>query len=306
MNIRRRTFLTVCALLSWTTATCRSTAAEPGLTFFGWSDQHVSTDGNAEHLIPAIEAMNSLPGTDFPKSIGGKVQTPAFVLGCGDITEWPTRAARDAYHELITERMKFPAFDLIGNHDEGGKVPAATMYDWAKRRHGSLSYTFQRGGVRFVMAYSKYDENLNNPAQPLTEQALDFIRSEVSKTARGEPVIVAAHLCFDALTNRDELVEALGDANVLMVFGGHYHKAKVDEHSGIRFVQLPSPAPKGPNQFTVIRITSNRLVAIPYDYAAERWIEDPRKVLDVAIDPIRILSTPATAASKRPGQTEDP
>jgi hypothetical protein len=35
------------------------------LTFFGWSDQHVQTDGDARHLVPAIDAMNALPGTDY-------------------------------------------------------------------------------------------------------------------------------------------------------------------------------------------------------------------------------------------------
>lgn len=284
MSITRRTFLVIGGLLGWAIVAGRLTAAEPGLTFFGWSDQHVSTDGNAEHLIPAIDAMNALPDTDFPASIGGKVPRPAFVFGCGDITEWPTRAARTAYNELITKRLKFHAFDLIGNHDEGGKVPVSTMLDWVKKRHGSLSYAFQRGGVHFVVVFSKYDENLNNPAQPLTKEALQFIRFRLSKMARGEPVIVAAHLCFDAMTNRDELIEALGDANVLMALGGHYHKAKVDKYRGVHFVQLPSPAQKSPSQFTVIRITTDRLVAMPYDYGANRWVEDPRKILDVAID----------------------
>ena len=73
-----------------------------GLTFFGWSDQHVATDGGAEHLAPAIEAMNALPGREFPASAGEVVEDPAFVIGLGDITEWPTRAARDAYNNLVT------------------------------------------------------------------------------------------------------------------------------------------------------------------------------------------------------------
>ncbi len=253
------------------------------LTFFGWSDQHVATDGNGEHLIPAIDAMNRLPGKAFPASIGGEVAEPAFVLGCGDITEWPTHAARTTYHQLITKRLKFPAFDLAGNHDDGGKVPSPTILDWIRERHASLNYTFQRGGVHFIVVFSKYDESLNNPAQPLTAEALQFIRDELSKIPRGEPVIVAAHLCFDAITNRDELVDALGDAHVLMVLGGHYHKAKVDRHRGICFVQLPSPAPGSPNQFTVIRIAPERVVAIPYDYEADRWVEDARKVLDLRI-----------------------
>jgi len=51
------------------------------LTFFGWSDQHVKTDGDGEHLIPAIDAMNILPQKIYPASIGGKVDEPDFVIG---------------------------------------------------------------------------------------------------------------------------------------------------------------------------------------------------------------------------------
>ncbi|MBL7043260.1 MAG: hypothetical protein ISR77_31790 [Pirellulaceae bacterium] len=260
---------------------------EPTLTFFGWSDQHVQTDGDAKHLLPAIDAMNALPGTPYPDSIGGKVAEPAFVFGCGDLTEWPTHAATKAYDQLITERLKFPAYDILGNHDEGGKVPSETMRKWLVSRHGAPSYTFCRGGVHFIALFSKYDESLGNPAQPLTDEALDFLRSSLAKLPERTPLVVAAHLCFDAITNRDSLCQAIGDANVIAILGGHYHKAKVDQYRGCNFVQLPSPAPGSPSEFTVVRITSNRLVAIPYDYRKKQWIDDPKKQLDARIRELR-------------------
>jgi len=263
---------------------------EPTLTFFGWSDQHVRTDGDAKHLIPAIDAMNALPGTPYPESIGGKVAEPAFVFGCGDITEWPTHAAMRAYDQLVTERLKFPAYDILGNHDEGGKVRSETMRKWLVSRHGAPSYTFCRGGIQFIALFSKYDENLASPAQPLTDEALDFLRSCLADLPKKTPVIVAAHLCFDAITNRDSLCQAIGDANVIAILGGHYHKAKVDRYRGYSFVQLPSPAPGSPSEFTVVRITSNRLVAIPYDYRKNQWNDDPKKRLDARIREVRIAN----------------
>ena len=262
----------------------RAAAAGDGsLTFFGWSDQHIPTDGDGSHLIPAIDGMNALPGTAYPEAIGGTVERPAFVFGCGDITEWPTNAAKTTYEELVTKRLKFPTYDVMGNHDEGGKSPSPTMADWLKARHGALSYTFEKGGVRFLAVYSEYDEGLNNPAQPLTREALEFIRRELAKVPPGAPVVVATHLCYDAMTNRDALVDALGEANVLMVLGGHYHKAKVDQYRGVHFVQLPSPAPNGQREFTVVRIGPNRLVAVPYSYEKKTWVLDRRKVLGVSI-----------------------
>lgn len=273
----------VLSLLAATVSAGRTYAGEAGLTFFGWSDQHVAVDGDGQHLLPVIDAMHSLPGTKFPAEIGGRVAEPAFVLGCGDIAEWPTTAAKSTYDELLTRRLKFPSYDLVGNHDEGGKSPSDTIKNWIRTRHGSLSYTFDRHGVHFVMLFSKYDESLNNPAQPVTQETLAFLRNDCAKLAKGTPVVVALHLCFDAITNRDELVDALGDANIVLVLGGHYHKAKVDRYRDINFVQLPSPAPNGSHEVTVIRITSDRLLAIPYQYESKTWSDVRGKILHVPI-----------------------
>ena len=274
------TALTVLALLA---CPSQSRAGEADLTFFGWSDQHVKTDGDGSHLIPAIEAMNALPGTEYPANIGGKVAKPAFVLGCGDITEWPTNAAKKTYEELVAKRLKFPSYDVAGNHDEGGNMPSETIKKWIVARHGGLSYTFDQGGVHFVALFSKYDESLNSPAQPVSKEALQFLRSDLKRLPKGTPVVAAMHLCFDSITNRDELVEAFGTANVILVLGGHYHKSKVDRFRGIAFVQLPSPAPNGLKQITVVRINADRLAAILYDYGEKKWVVRPGQVLDAPL-----------------------
>jgi hypothetical protein len=259
-------------------------AEQAGLTFFGWSDQHVQVDGDGAHLVAAIEAMNALPGRAWPERIGGVVATPSFVFGLGDITEWPSHAAKKTYEELITKRLKFPSYDVAGNHDIGGHSPSRTVLDWLAARHGSLRYAFEKGGVLFIGLFSEYDESLNNPAQPISKEALAYLRRALAKAPKGKPVVVATHLCYDAITNRDAFVDALGEANVLMVLGGHYHKAKVTRCRGIDFVQLPSPAPNSPDAFTVIRITSSRLVAIPFDYRKDEWVTDEKKILDKAIE----------------------
>ncbi len=273
--------LTCIIWLTTLLVSANATADEGGLTLFGWSDQHVKTNGDVTHLLDAIDAMNELPGTMFPAAIGGKVETPAFVFGCGDVTEWPTHAAVRGYSKVINERLKFPCYDIMGNHDDGGKVPSDTMKKWIIARHGGLSYTFDKGGVHFIGLFSKYDANANSPAQPLTKESLDFLRKDLARTPAGTPVVVATHLCFDAITNRDKLVEAFGDANVILMLGGHYHKATVHCYRGFNFVQLPSP--RDQTEVTVLRISPDRLVAIPYDHAKKRWTADRKKILDVKI-----------------------
>jgi hypothetical protein len=164
------------AILLCGTLGASSTAAQQNdpsvsVTFFGWSDQHVTVEGDGGHLIPAIDTMNELPGTPYPGSVGGTVARPAFVIGCGDMTEWPTRAARDTYEELTTGRLKFRSYDVLGNHDEGGNSPSTTMTDWLRKRHDALSYTFEAGGVHFVVLASTYDETLNVPLESGTRPA---------------------------------------------------------------------------------------------------------------------------------------
>jgi hypothetical protein len=157
------------------------------------------------------------------------------------------------------------------------------MKKWLISRHGSLSYSFCRKGIHFLAVFSKYDETLKNPAQPLTPEALACLRNQLTKLPPDTAVVIATHLCFDAMTNRDALLDTLGNANVLAILGGHYHKAKVDQYRGHRFIQLPSPAPGSPGEVTVFRISPDRFVAIPYDYERKKWSNDSRKVLDVKL-----------------------
>ena len=54
-------------------------------------------------------------------------------------------------------------------------------------------------------------------------------------------------------------------------------------YRGFPFVQLPSPEPKAAGEFTVIRITADRLTAIPFNYRDNKWSLEKHKVLDTAI-----------------------
>jgi hypothetical protein len=292
-----------CSLV-WILAGAGLAAEQPtpsaGLTFVGWSDQHVPADGNAVHLIPAIEAMNGMAGRSYPETIGGTVESPSFVLGAGDITEWPSKAARDAYDHLVTQRLKFPTYDIAGNHDLGGLTPNDTVLQWLTQRHGGLRYIFEKGGVTFICLFSEYDEKLNNPAQPISKEALGYLRTALAKVNGRTPVVVVTHLCLDAITNKDEFVDAFGPANVILVLGGHYHKAAVATYRDIHFVQLPSPGPKFANAFTVIRITPDRLTAVPYYYRESKWATDSRQILDTPIKgPAKPVTAPTTETAEK-------
>ena len=270
--------LLLCFLLSITSFAQEN---RPALTFFGWSDQHTNTSGDTSRLHPFVDAMNTMAGTAWPKTVGGKVAKPSFVIGAGDITEWPTHAAMTGYDSLLNNRLQFPAYDVLGNHDDGGRAFSPTMINWLKKKHGSLSYTFEKGGVVFIGLWSKFDPK-GKPAQPLTQEALTYLKEQLAKLSKEKPVVIFTHLCHDAMTNRDELVNTIGKSNVIMILGGHYHYSSVNQYRGINFVQLPSPKSKV-TEFTVIRITKDRLIAIPYDFTKKAWVSESKKVLDTKI-----------------------
>ena len=275
-NVLLKPALVLCLLLTGVVAEEATT-----LTFYGWSDQHTKTSGDTSSLHPFVDAMNTMAGTAWPKSVGGQVPKPAFVIGTGDITEWPTNAAMKGYDALLNTRLKFPAYDILGNHDDGGRAFSPTMINWLKKKHGSLSYTFEKSGVVFIGLWSKFDPK-GKPAQPLTKEALDYLREQLAKLPREKPVVIFTHLCHDAMTNRDELVDTIGKSNVIMVLGGHYHYSSVNQYRGLTFVQLPSPKSKF-TEFTVFQVTQNRLIAMPYDFSKKTWVTGPRKVLDKKI-----------------------
>jgi predicted phosphodiesterase len=271
--------LLLCFLLSITSFAQEN---RPALTFFGWSDQHTNTSGDTSRLHPFVDAMNTMAGTAWPKTVGGKVAKPSFVIGAGDITEWPTHAAMKGYDSLLNNRLQFPAYDVLGNHDDGGRAFSPTMINWLKKKHGSLSYTFEKGGVVFIGLWSKFDPK-GKPAQPLTQEALTYLKEQLAKLSKEKPVVIFTHLCHDAMTNRDELVNTIGKSNVIMILGGHYHYSSVNKYRGINFVQLPSPKSKV-TEFTVIRIAKDRLIAIPYDFTKKAWVSESQKVLDSKIN----------------------
>ena len=271
--------LLLCFLLSITSFAQEN---RPALTFFGWSDQHTNTSGDTSRLHPFVDAMNTMAGTAWPKTVGGKVAKPSFVIGAGDITEWPTHAAMKGYDSLLINRLQFPAYDVLGNHDDGGRAFSPTMINWLKKKHGSLSYTFEKGGVVFIGLWSKFDPK-GKPAQPLTQEALTYLKEQLAKLSKEKPVVIFTHLCHDAMTNRDELVNTIGKSNVIMILGGHYHYSSVNKYRGINFVQLPSPKSKV-TEFTVIRIAKDRLIAIPYDFTKKAWVSESQKVLDSKIN----------------------
>ena len=101
------------------------------------------------------------------------------------------------YDALLKERLKFPAYtNVLGNHDDGGRAFSTTMINWLKKKHGDLSYTFEKGGVVFIGLWSKFDPK-GKPAQPLTGEALAYLKKQLIKFPKDKPAVIFTHLCHD-------------------------------------------------------------------------------------------------------------
>jgi predicted phosphodiesterase len=268
--VARKLVLTLLLVLGLALGSLVGAGGQPaervGLTFLGWSDQHVLPNGDYSHCLSSVEAMNALPGTAYPEAIGGEVDQPAFVLSAGDLTEWPSHAAVEGYKKLVA-LLPWPSEEIAGNHDDGGESPSDTMLDFLREKHGGLNYAFDRGGA-------------TTPEGPVPEEAMTFLKDDLAKLTEDQPTIVVMHHCSDSLTNKAEVLAALKGRNVLAVLGGHYHKAVHEELGGIAFYQLPSPKSDDPG-VTVVRVTPERLTICTRSVKSSAWMD--RVTVDKAI-----------------------
>jgi hypothetical protein len=249
---------------------------EPGpFTFFAWSDQHVSADGDAEHLLPALRALRGLRGREYPPGVGGNIAQPAFIFSAGDCTDWPTRRAWSAYSRAVGW-LDVPHIEILGNHDEGDGPRGNPMWSRIATRHGGPSYRLDCAGVSLLSIFSPHTDS-----QHLSDRSLAWLRQQLAELGPDRPAIIATHLSFAAIRNLDDLVDALGDANVILILGGHLHRTRTLEYRGRWFIQLPSP--KGSPHIMVIRVDMDRLLAIPFDYRRGAWVQDPALRVDVPI-----------------------
>jgi predicted MPP superfamily phosphohydrolase len=318
MIIRHLTFFLACFLLP--TLAHAQPATQPSLTFIAWSDQHILYNGDASHLAPAIDAINHFK----PK--------PAFVLGCGDCTDWPTPAAVKAWNTTCGQ-VRYPIHTVLGNHDEGQDpsdprrldrmilpisatlIASALVYlllcftklhrrnrvllsllpilpglffihrartiddgmkDWLVAREAGLSYTFDRSGIHFVCLFTPYTS-----PETIGPQALAFIREDLAKIPKSEPVILATHYCFESIHNRDQLIDALAGSNTILILGGHHHTISINHYRNRDFLQIPSP--RYTPFVTEIQITPTRLLARNYNFKTHQFSPIPAHTLDLSL-----------------------
>ena len=247
-------------------------ADSANVTFFFCADTHYSAALLNLRNRAQIQAMNSLPGTPWPDSIGGVVDVPLGVLVGGDLTNemyMPDEAIGwDRFKAGYEDTLQFPLYECSGNHDR-----AYTKARVAER-HGSLLYKWEWNGVWFYSldeiptfeASAWIDTELglidDAPAVLMHHYGADSFSIDCGPTGGGG--------CF-TVEQRATYRAAIEDDNIVAIFHGHCHKPTIESHWGFDWYNPSSTsgdtAPSG--IFLVTRITDSTITVAQY-----RWNMD--------------------------------
>ncbi len=241
------------------------------LTFFIWADTHFGYDQRpfADDLRGRIiSQMHDLPGWPYPPHIGGAVDRPSFVLLCGDAVDGAPGdgEAELEYYRYFSSRLAFDQYEVLGNHDTDPIYTADFV-----ARYGGLSHSFQRDGVHFICLNSRYDDG-----EYLAAEDVSFLQQDLASTEQGTPVVLFVHCRLDRFRNTDEALLLLADHHILLVVGAHVHKPAVFQTAGIDCLDVgqcrdhPIDPAYGRNLY-VVRITDDRLVAVPWRWDLGDW-----------------------------------
>ena len=255
-----------------------ATPPKPDFAFLVISDTHFYADPDNPGRMEArsdgitralVQTLNRLPGTALPAEAGGgSVLAPKGVLILGDLindgdkngglypqmqlTEWAAFTARMGLTGADGD-LKFPVYELAGNHDApGGKgVVIDGIVARNRRRPGvaalsanGVHYAWQWGGVHFlnlgIVTAPGNGATGRRRYHPLG--SLDFLTGYLRDKVGhgGAPVVVAQHIDIarhltpaalqttpiHAEWDPDEVIkfyDTLAPYNVLGLFHGHTH-----------------------------------------------------------------------------------
>jgi len=208
-------------------------------THWGYNNAAVNPDFKGS-LPKAIDAVNALD----PR--------PDFVVFTGDLTQTTddpkVRRARLAEFRDLAARIRVPVRYFAGEHDAALDRGEAYQEFFGE----TLRYTFDHKGVHFIVL-----DNTSDPAPILGDAQLQWLRADLARLAREQPIVVLTHRPLFSLypqwdwETRDgaKAIDLLMPfANVSVFYGHIHHEHHVStghiEHHAAMSTMFPL-APKG-------------------------------------------------------------
>lgn len=221
----------------------------PNFTFATIGDSHVRTQGPPDlRYLKALDVAGDLLA-NYVEDINAHIPPVDFAVHLGDITDLglPEEFAECG---AILDSLAPPLYPVVGNHDNFQSDAKLGWKTLAAR--DSTSYSFDHKGLHFIVIDCTLD-----PYAPPYVDCDSTVRSWVARDlarSGGEPTIVFSHFnmwerpwnaMFDTtlhyaeyrgMPELREILEAAG--NVIAVVNGHVHANRVEEHSGIHYIDV--------------------------------------------------------------------
>ena len=265
-------------------AVCLSLTAAADLTFFSLSDTHY-TEGETNGR-PIVGVINALPGTAYPASLGGTVDTPRALIMQGDLINDGAVAAKypSQWANYIADfgvngegRCIFPVFEGIGNHDVNinlfvfNKIKDRNIIRTNLNYISSVSsngyhYSWDWDGIHFVNVnlfpgniWPGEADTYSQGHDPI--YARDFLQEDLQKNGtNGRPVIVIYHFRpvdenWWTYIAADRSHKILQDYNVIMIMVGHQGGGVNNTWRGINWASSNG-------QLDVYRVTPDNTLSV--------------------------------------------
>ncbi|MSU28187.1 MAG: twin-arginine translocation signal domain-containing protein [Pedosphaera sp.] len=204
--------------------------AAPLASFFVVGDTHFLADKmdpekldatSAAYTSRLVDTLNRLPGTEFSEAVGGgKVPAPNGVLHAGDVidtgdkngatqlamqrTEWAGYVAQFGLTGA-EGRLKFPVFEVPGNHDSPHGTGHAIEQMAARQRarkglkavsKNGLHSSWNWGGVHFITLglIVGTDRGVARKRRYAAMESLAFLIEDLANTPKDQPLVLMHHV----------------------------------------------------------------------------------------------------------------
>ncbi|MCP5102751.1 MAG: hypothetical protein GY950_05215 [bacterium] len=172
--------------------------------------------------------------------VAGLLDTKArFYLGLGDIMY----DHLDLYDKMLSvvKQIGIPIHHVMGNHDMNYRVPDNKYEaETFKRVHGPDYYSFNHGGVHFVVLnsvkYKGWNKEKNKPGRYMGfihERQLTWLKNDLSVVPADHLVVLTMHIpvlsrLYDqndanCIVNREAVFKVLENRKHLLALAGHMH-----------------------------------------------------------------------------------
>ena len=209
-------------------------------------------------LDDAIEQINETPNINF-------------VMFTGDLIDKPFEKELSAFLPH-TEKLVYPWYFAFGNHDTclGGYLTPQVYMELVKSYNPDFTfdkpyYSFvPQKGYKVIVLDTIIRDRLTSNGM-IDEEQMQWLDTEIKNSPK-DTVLIFMHVPLlepytspnHRLLNATEMENVLNKyKNVIAIFQGHYHGAKITQKNNILYVSTPALV-SYPEAFRIITITNYR------------------------------------------------